>query len=78
MILLSFAYAKLSSIIPPPENVKKEFLKFLKKFLKISENPTTPTRSAYGGFSRPLIYASAQSALIKSEILVKSYPFLLT
>lgn len=37
MILLSFAYAKLSSIIPPLENVKKEFLKFLKKFLKIQQ-----------------------------------------
>ena len=65
-------------LYPPLENVKKEFLKFRKKFLKISENPTTPTRSAYDGFSRPLIYASAQSALINIGILVKSYLLLLT
>lgn len=76
MILLSFAYAKLSSIIPPLENVKTERISEISE--KVSENPTTPTRSAYGGFSRPLIYASAQSDLIKSGILVKSYPFLLT
>lgn len=75
MILLSFAYAKLSSIIPPPRKCQERISEISEK---VSENPTTPTRSAYGGFSRPLIYASAQSALIKSEILVKSYPFLLT
>lgn len=68
MILLSFAYAKLSSIIPPPRKCQE----------KVSEKTTAPTRPAYGGFRTPLIYASAQSDLIKSEILVKSYLFLLT